>query len=131
MAWDGVTRTRMGDEEGTGTETRSCAALRVLQTHTCVRLGRPEQGAGTRSRCGSHPSPFLGGPGLHGSEAEKGTRPGGHFAGELASRARVLPSAAGVGAAASAHASHPPSRSGWLAEAVTLLSSAGTSPGRK
>lgn len=46
----------------------------------------------------------------------------------------VIPSGtgmeAGPGAAVSAHVSHPPSRSGWLDEAITLLGSAGRSPGR-
>lgn len=46
----------------------------------------------------------------------------------------VLPSGtemeAGPGVAASAHVSHPLSRSGWLDEAITLLGSAGRSPGR-
>lgn len=37
---------------------------------------------------------------------------------------------AGAGAGASAQESHPPRRSGWLAEADILLGSAGTSPGR-
>lgn len=40
----------------------------------------------------------------------------------------ALPSAAGVGTVASAQASHAPSRSGWLEEAVTLLGSAGRPP---
>ena len=35
---------------------------------------------------------------------------------------------AGPGVAVSAHVSHPPSRSGWLDEAITLLGSAGRSP---
>lgn len=45
-------------------------------------------------------------------------------------RAGLVPSLAGAGAGASAQASHPPSRSGWLAEAVILLGSAGISPGK-
>lgn len=68
--------------------------------------------------------------GVQGYRWRKAPGPVGTLRG-TGSRARVLPSAAGMGAAASAHASHPPSRSGWLAEAVTLLSSAGTSPGRQ
>lgn len=46
-------------------------------------------------------------------------------------RGRTVPSVAGAGAGASAQESHPPSRSGWLAEADILLGSAGTSPGRE
>lgn len=42
----------------------------------------------------------------------------------------LVPSPVGAGAGASAQASHPPSRSGWLAEAVILLGSAGRSPGK-
>lgn len=45
--------------------------------------------------------------------------------------ARAVPSGAGVGAGASAQVSHPPSRSGWLADAVILLDSASTSPERE
>lgn len=44
--------------------------------------------------------------------------------------AGLVPSAAGTGAGASAQASHPPSRSGWLLEAVILPGSAGRSPGK-
>lgn len=46
----------------------------------------------------------------------------------------VIPSGtgmeAGAGIAVSAQVSHPPSRSGWLDEAITLLGSAERSPGR-
>lgn len=89
----------------------------------------------------------MGSASSHGSQGQgsrrgfrpRGSRPGGaphpqrrarpaSPPGEGTRSRRAVPSVADVGAEASAQASHPPSRSGWLVEAVTLLGSVGRSP---